>query len=115
MTPQYRAAVAGESPRCPWGSYALDDFGRASIYRDAIAKPVIFDEARYEGHIESRWGQLTAEEMVEHFWIGTIGGTYVGHGEVLGAAPTSAPAAADGRAVIWTGRGGDVSSGTYTV
>jgi hypothetical protein len=87
---------------------ALDDLGRASIYRDVVQKPVIFDEARYEGHIESRWGQETAESMIEHFWIGTIGGTYVGHGEVLGAGPTSAPAAKDGRAVIWTGRGGEL-------
>jgi hypothetical protein len=36
---------------------------------------------KYEGDIPKRWGNLSAEEMVHRFWAGTIGGTYVGHGE----------------------------------
>lgn len=60
---------------------ALADFGRGILYRDAWRKPVVFDEVKYEGNIEKRWGNLSAEEMVHRFWQGTIAGTYVGHGE----------------------------------
>ena len=42
---------------------------------------VVFDEVKYEGDIEQRWGNLSAEEMVHRFWQGTIAGAYVGHGE----------------------------------
>lgn len=61
--------------------YAVEDPGRAQMYRDAYAKPVIYDEVKYEGNITSRWGQLTAEEMVSRFWNATVAGTYCGHGE----------------------------------
>jgi hypothetical protein len=56
-------------------------FGRAVLYRDVYRKPVVFDEVKYEGDIEQRWGNLSAQEMVHRFWQGTIAGTYVGHGE----------------------------------
>ena len=36
---------------------------------------------KYEGNIASRWGQLTAEEMVFRFWNATVAGTSCGHGE----------------------------------
>jgi hypothetical protein len=72
----------------PWVTHAsiqngsaVADFGRAVLYRDAYRKPVVFDEVKYEGDIEQRWGNLSAEEMVHRFWQGTIAGTYVGHGE----------------------------------
>ena len=60
---------------------AVEEPGRAELYRDVYRKPVVYDEVKYEGNIESRWGQLSAEEMVFRFWNGTIAGTYVGHGE----------------------------------
>jgi hypothetical protein len=60
---------------------AVADFGRAVLYRDVYRKPIIFDEVKYEGDIEQRWGNLSAEEMVHRFWQGAIAGTYVGHGE----------------------------------
>jgi hypothetical protein len=60
---------------------AVADFGRALLYRDVYRKPVVFDEVKYEGDFEQRWGNLSAEEMVHRFWQGTIAGTYVGHGE----------------------------------
>jgi hypothetical protein len=60
---------------------AVEDFGRAVLYRDVYRKPIVLDEVKYEGDIEQRWGQLSAEEMVHRFWQGTIAGTYVGHGE----------------------------------
>src|SRR5437868_1371421 len=72
----------------PWVTHAsiqngsaVADFGRADLYRDAYRKPVVFDEVKYEGDFEQRWGNLSAEEMVHRFWQGTIAGTYVGHGE----------------------------------
>jgi hypothetical protein len=60
---------------------AVEDFGRAVLYRDVYRKPIVFDEVKYEGDIEQRWGSLSAEEMVHRFWQGAIAGTYVGHGE----------------------------------
>ena len=74
----------------PWVTHAsiqngslVADSGRAEILRDAYRKPIVYDEVCYEGDIESRWGQLSGEEMVHRFWEGTIAGTYVGHGETL--------------------------------
>ena len=60
---------------------AVEEPGRAELYRDAYRKPIVYDEVKYEGDIANRWGQLTAEEMVFRFWNGTVAGTYVGHGE----------------------------------
>jgi len=60
---------------------AVVDPNIAGIYRDAYRKPIVYDEVKYEGNIESRWGQLSAEELVFRFWNGTVAGTYVGHGE----------------------------------
>ncbi|HEY3761671.1 MAG TPA: DUF5060 domain-containing protein [Verrucomicrobiae bacterium] len=60
---------------------AVEDPGRAELYRDVYRKPVVYDEVKYEGNIESRWGQLSPEEMVFRFWNATVAGTYCGHGE----------------------------------
>jgi len=60
---------------------AVEEPGRAELYRDVYRKPVVYDEVKYEGNLESRWGQLTPEELVFRFWNGTVAGTYVGHGE----------------------------------
>lgn len=72
----------------PWVTHAsiqngsaVEDFGRAVLYRDVYRKPIVLDEVKYEGNIPQRWGNLSPEEMVHRFWQGTIAGTYVGHGE----------------------------------
>ena len=72
----------------PWVTHAsvqngsaVDDFGRAVLYRDVYYKPIVFDEVEYEGDIPQRWGDLTPEQMTMCFWHATIGGTYCGHGE----------------------------------
>ncbi len=72
----------------PWVTHAslqlgqaTEDFGRASLFRDAYRKPVIFDEIKYEGDVPLRWGQLTAEQFVHQFWITTVAGCYASHGE----------------------------------
>jgi hypothetical protein len=50
-------------------------------FRNQYRKPVIYDECRYEGDIPQGWGNLTAREMTQRFWLGTLSGCYVGHGE----------------------------------
>ncbi|MFD3444452.1 DUF4038 domain-containing protein [Microbacteriaceae bacterium 4G12] len=60
---------------------ATEEFGRASLYRDAYPKPIVLDEIKYEGDIEDRWGRLTGEELVHRFWIATVAGCYASHGE----------------------------------
>jgi PKD repeat protein len=50
-------------------------------FREQYHKPVVYDECRYEGNIPQGWGNLTAQEMVQRFWLGTVSGCYVGHGE----------------------------------
>ena len=62
---------------------AVSDFGRAVQFRNLVHKPIVFDEVHYEGNASRRWGQLSGEEMTLRFWMGTIAGTYVGHGEAI--------------------------------
>jgi hypothetical protein len=50
-------------------------------WRELYRKPVVVDECCYEGDVPQRWGNLTAQEMVYRFWLGTVHGGYVGHGE----------------------------------
>ncbi len=57
--------------------------GISPMLRDLYQKPVVHDEINYEGNIESRWGQLSGEQMVYRFWNAYVGGAYVTHGEVL--------------------------------
>jgi hypothetical protein len=75
---------------------AVEEPGRAELYRDVYRKPVVYDEVKYEGNIPKRWGDLSAEEMVFRFWNGTVAGTYVGHGETY-LSPD---------AVLWWSKGG---------
>ncbi len=42
---------------------------------------MIVDECGYEGDIGMPWGSLSAEALVECFWLGFAVGGYVGHGE----------------------------------
>ncbi len=60
---------------------AVEEPGRAEMYRGVWRKPVVYDEVKYEGQSPYRWGQLSGEEMVHRFWCGTVAGTYVGHGD----------------------------------
>jgi len=53
----------------------------AELYRDVWRKPVVYDEVKYEGDAKYRWADLSGPELVHRFWCGTIGGTYVGHGD----------------------------------
>jgi hypothetical protein len=87
----------------PWVTHAsiqngsaVEEPGRAELYRDVWRKPVIYDEVKYEGDISRRWGQLSAQQLVERFWSATVAGTYATHGEVLTNATR----------LMWTGSGG---------
>jgi hypothetical protein len=75
---------------------AVEDAGRAVLYRDVYRKPIMFDEVKYEGNLPKRWGNLSAEELVFRFWEATIAGTYAGHGEAY----------LDPLDVIWWAKGG---------
>ncbi|MDD3321058.1 MAG: DUF5060 domain-containing protein [Paludibacter sp.] len=68
----------------PWVTHASVQSSKMEdgiALRDKYKKPVVFDECRYEGNIESGWGHLTAHEMTQRFWFGAVTGCYVGHGE----------------------------------
>ncbi len=60
---------------------AVEEPGRAEMYRSVYYKPVVYDEVKYEGDSQYRWGNLSGREMVHRFWCGTVAGTYVGHGD----------------------------------
>lgn len=68
----------------PWVTHASiqsSELARGREWRDQYRKPIVFDECKYEGNVPMGWGNLSAREMVHRFWLGTIGGCYVGHGE----------------------------------
>lgn len=68
----------------PWVTHCSvqhHELGQMNEWREKYRKPVIVDECGYEGNIEFNWGNLTPQELVHRFWLGTVGGGYVGHGE----------------------------------
>lgn len=62
-------------------SLQTSDMAGGVRFREKYRKPVIFDECKYEGNIPQGWGNLDAKTMTQRFWLGTMGGCYVGHGE----------------------------------
>jgi len=68
----------------PWVTHASiqsSDLIKGRQWREEYKKPVVFDECKYEGNVPQGWGNITAQELTHRFWLGTIGGCYVGHGE----------------------------------
>ncbi len=68
----------------PWVTHASiqsHDLPRVFRWRGEYARPIIVDECGYEGNIPQGWGNLSPQEMVRRFWLGTMCGGYVGHGE----------------------------------
>ncbi|HEY3840807.1 MAG TPA: DUF5060 domain-containing protein [Bryobacteraceae bacterium] len=83
----------------PWVTHASiqgDDFDKIPSWLDTYRKPIVFDECKYEGNIAQRWGNLPAHEMMRRFWIGTVGGAYIGHGETY----------LNDREILWWSKGG---------
>ena len=77
-------------------------FDKAAEWRKEWRKPVIFDECMYEGNINSRWGNLSGEEMTRRFWLCTVAGVYGGHGETY----VSPNEIEDDNARLWWSHGG---------
>ena len=68
----------------PWVTHASlqnSKFDQADEWLKDWQKPICFDEVMYEGNLNSRWGNLSGEEMARRFWLGVIAGCYVTHGE----------------------------------
>ena len=87
----------------PWVTHASiqgDDFDRIPSYLETYRKPLLYDECKYEGNIQQRWGNISAEEMARRFWIGVTAGAYVGHGE------TYLPEKPTDNEVLWWSKGG---------
>jgi len=83
----------------PWVTHVSlqsSDLENARDYVARYRKPVVFDECKYEGNIPKRWGNISAQEMVRRFWLGTVSGAYVGHGETY----------LDPDDVLWWSKGG---------
>lgn len=70
-------------PWCTHASLQSYDFEKSAERRLAWNKPILYDEIQYEGDVERRWGNLSAEEMTRRFWLATVRGTYASHGEVF--------------------------------
>jgi len=62
-------------------SLQTSDMNGGVRFRAQYQKPVLYDECRYEGNIPQGWGNISAQEMAQRFWLGTLSGCYVGHGE----------------------------------
>ena len=77
-------------------SLQTSDMNGGVRYRAQYRKPVLYDECKYEGNIRQGWGQLSAREMTQRFWLGTLSGCYVGHGETY-AHPED---------ILWWAKGG---------
>ena len=89
----------------PWVTHVslqTSDLEKAPEYVATWRKPVIYDECKYEGNIPRRWGNISAQEMVRRFWLGTVGGAYVGHGETY----------LDPNEVLWWSKGGTLHGGS---
>src|SRR5215471_5533386 len=83
----------------PWVTHVSSqgsDMEKAREYVAQYRKPVIYDECKYEGNIPKRWGNISAQELVRRFWLGTVSGAYVGHGETY----------LDPNDVLWWSKGG---------
>jgi PKD repeat protein len=68
----------------PWVDHAsiqTSNFDNTAELREKYGKPLVYDECRYEGNIPLGWGNISGEQMTQHFWLGTTTGSYVGHGE----------------------------------
>jgi hypothetical protein len=68
----------------PWVSHAslqTSDMNAGVRFRREFRKPVLYDECCYEGNVPQGWGNLNGRTMTQRFWLGTMGGCYVGHGE----------------------------------
>ena len=69
-------------------------------WRKRYAKPLLWDEVRYEGNLPTGWGSLKPDMMAAHFWMGGLTGGYVTHGECYRKVKDKSDD------VLWWGKGG---------
>jgi hypothetical protein len=74
-------------------------------------KPIVVDESGYEGNITARWGNNTAEALVQRFWVFLTKGAYAGHSETYMPANWTAACANSSNACtcspnMWWNHGG---------
>jgi len=74
-------------------------FFNALRWRKQYKKPILFDEVRYEGDVDSNWGNMSAEEMTSYFWMAGLSGGYGTHGDTFDNR-------AGGEETRWWGKGG---------
>ena len=86
------------------GSLQTNNFDKTVEQITNWRKPIIYDEVQYEGNLNRRWGNLSAEDMAYRFWRGIIAGTYVTHGETL--MPVEGMFKEEETASIWWSHGG---------
>lgn len=70
----------------PWVTHVSAQtyfFFNALKWRKKYQKPLLFDEMRYEGDVESNWGNMDAKEMTSYFWKAGLSGTYGTHGDTF--------------------------------
>lgn len=89
----------------PWVTHCSIQHAHTDLagdWRELYRKPVVVDEACYEGNVPDGWGNLTAQEMVLRFWEATVQGAYCGHGETY----------LDPQDVLWWSKGGVLKGGS---
>ena len=59
-------------PWCTHASLQSYDFEKSADRRAAWNKPIVYDEIQYEGDVDRRWGNLSAEEMTRRFWLAIV-------------------------------------------
>jgi len=92
----------------PWVTHAslqTDEFEKAAGWLAAWRKPICFDEVKYEGNLNKRWGNISANEMGRRFWLGVVAGCYVTHGETY-LPETEAAFNEDTTPTLWWAHGG---------
>jgi hypothetical protein len=70
-------------PRLTHASIQRPYTERSAEWREEFGKPVSIDECRYEGDIGESWGNISGRELVHLFWLGTVSGGYITHGETF--------------------------------
>jgi hypothetical protein len=70
----------------PWITHTstqTSQFYNAQRWREMYQQPLLFDEMRYEGDVQSGWGNLSGEEMASYFWMAGLSGGYPTHGDTF--------------------------------
>lgn len=70
----------------PWVTHVStqsSQFYNGIKWRNQYKKPLLFDEMRYEGDVESNWGNLSGQEMSSYFWMAGLSGGYPTHGDTF--------------------------------